>query len=205
MVEKAGTVEKAFHDAAHKAHIYRLARLVYIYTVYDRIFGEFPAQNTVYTPYIYGSGQPYTYTHTHRAVRVLQDHDGSAQQQWGVGDTQEYGWSSLALRHHAEAGEHSGVDGARKDGDAVTVLLHTLQLHVHVCVRVCACTVHGCWAVVRKLIVSTTHRRHRRRKGGCFPNMTLVFWHGPACQYPLLLNNLQPMERPLDKQQQGQA
>jgi len=30
----------------------------YIYTVYDRIFGDFPAKNTVYTPYIYGSGQP---------------------------------------------------------------------------------------------------------------------------------------------------
>ena len=25
----------------------------YIYTVYDRIFGEFSAKNTVYTPYIY--------------------------------------------------------------------------------------------------------------------------------------------------------
>jgi len=24
---------------------------LYIYTVYDRIFGDFPAQNTVYTPY----------------------------------------------------------------------------------------------------------------------------------------------------------
>jgi hypothetical protein len=30
----------------------------YIYTVYDRILGDFPAMNTVYTPYIYGSGQP---------------------------------------------------------------------------------------------------------------------------------------------------
>jgi len=30
----------------------------YIYTVYDRIFGDFPAKNTVYTSYIYGSGQP---------------------------------------------------------------------------------------------------------------------------------------------------
>jgi len=30
----------------------------YIYTIYDRIFGDFPAKNTVYTPYIYGSGQP---------------------------------------------------------------------------------------------------------------------------------------------------
>ena len=32
-----------------------------IYTVYDRIFGDFPAKNTVYTPYIYGSGQLYIY------------------------------------------------------------------------------------------------------------------------------------------------
>jgi hypothetical protein len=31
-----------------------------MYTLYDRIFGDFPAKNTVYTPYIYGSGQPYT-------------------------------------------------------------------------------------------------------------------------------------------------
>jgi hypothetical protein len=31
----------------------------FIYTVYDRIFGYFPATNTVYTPYMYGSGQPY--------------------------------------------------------------------------------------------------------------------------------------------------
>jgi hypothetical protein len=30
----------------------------YIYTVYDRMFGDFPAQNTVY---IYGFGQPYIY------------------------------------------------------------------------------------------------------------------------------------------------
>ena len=28
-------------------------------TVYDRIFGDFPAKNTVYTPYLYGSGKPY--------------------------------------------------------------------------------------------------------------------------------------------------
>jgi hypothetical protein len=25
---------------------------LYVYTVYDRIFGEFAAKNTVYTPYI---------------------------------------------------------------------------------------------------------------------------------------------------------
>jgi hypothetical protein len=30
-----------------------LARTVYIYTIYDRIFDDFPAENTVYTPYIY--------------------------------------------------------------------------------------------------------------------------------------------------------
>ena len=28
-----------------------------MYTVYDHIFGDFPAKNTVYTLYIYGSGQ----------------------------------------------------------------------------------------------------------------------------------------------------
>jgi hypothetical protein len=33
----------------------------YIYTVYDRVFGDFPARNTIYTPYMYGSGQPYKY------------------------------------------------------------------------------------------------------------------------------------------------
>jgi hypothetical protein len=33
----------------------------YVYTVYDRKFGDFPAKNTVYTPYIYNSDQPYTY------------------------------------------------------------------------------------------------------------------------------------------------
>ena len=30
-----------------------------IYAVYDRILGGFPAKNTVYTPYMYGSGQLY--------------------------------------------------------------------------------------------------------------------------------------------------
>ena len=30
-------------------------------TVYDRIFGDFPAKNTVYKPYMYGSGQPYVW------------------------------------------------------------------------------------------------------------------------------------------------
>ena len=31
----------------------------YIYTVFDRIFGDLPAQNTGCTLYIYGPGQPY--------------------------------------------------------------------------------------------------------------------------------------------------
>jgi len=30
--------------------------------IYDRIFGDFSAKNTVYTPYKYGSGQPYICT-----------------------------------------------------------------------------------------------------------------------------------------------
>jgi len=33
---------------------------IYTHTVYDRIFDDFPARNTVYTPYTYGSGQPYS-------------------------------------------------------------------------------------------------------------------------------------------------
>jgi len=35
---------------------------VYICTVHDRIFGDSTAKITVYTPYIYGSGQPYICT-----------------------------------------------------------------------------------------------------------------------------------------------
>jgi len=36
---------------------------IYTYTVYDRIFGDFPVKNAVYTPYIcvYGSGHTYVY------------------------------------------------------------------------------------------------------------------------------------------------
>jgi hypothetical protein len=30
----------------------------YINTAHDRIFDGFPAKNTVYTPYMYGSGRP---------------------------------------------------------------------------------------------------------------------------------------------------
>ena len=33
----------------------------YVCTVFGRTFGYFPAKNTVYTPYIQGFGQPYTY------------------------------------------------------------------------------------------------------------------------------------------------
>ena len=46
----------------------------YIYTVYDRIYGEFPAKSTVYTPYIYGSGQPYLWAiqmHYSRAAVIF--------------------------------------------------------------------------------------------------------------------------------------
>jgi len=44
-------------------HIFRVGQNR-IYTPYDRILLDFPAKNTVYTPYIYGSGQPYTYSET---------------------------------------------------------------------------------------------------------------------------------------------
>ena len=42
-----------------------LARIVYTYTVSDRVFSDYPAKNTVYTPYVYGSGQPYAYLTIH--------------------------------------------------------------------------------------------------------------------------------------------
>jgi len=50
---------------AGAGHIYvGLSRTVHTYmcTVYDRMFGTIPAKNTVYTPYVYGSGQPYINT-----------------------------------------------------------------------------------------------------------------------------------------------
>ena len=41
-------------------HVFRVGQNhIYIYSVNDRIFGDSPANNTVYTPYMYGSGQPY--------------------------------------------------------------------------------------------------------------------------------------------------
>jgi hypothetical protein len=35
-----------------------LTRTVYKFIVYDSVFGQFPAINAVYTPYVYDSGQP---------------------------------------------------------------------------------------------------------------------------------------------------
>ena len=35
--------------------------ITFIYTVHDCPFGDFPAKNIVYTPYMHGSGQPYSY------------------------------------------------------------------------------------------------------------------------------------------------
>jgi len=47
--------------------------------VYDRIFGDFPAKHTVCTPYIYGSGQPYSQAH-HK--RDCHDHISQWQISW---------------------------------------------------------------------------------------------------------------------------
>jgi len=49
-----------------------MARPVFIHTVYDLIFGDFPAKTNVYTPYMRGSGQPYT--RPTFAARVLNRH-----------------------------------------------------------------------------------------------------------------------------------
>jgi hypothetical protein len=54
------------HTYAHvSSHMHIVGQdRIYICTVYDRIFGDYLAKNTVYTPYIYiyGSRQPYTCT-----------------------------------------------------------------------------------------------------------------------------------------------
>jgi hypothetical protein len=48
-------------------HIYRVGQIC-VYALYMTVlymhckFGDFPAKNTVCTPYIYGSGQPYSYS-----------------------------------------------------------------------------------------------------------------------------------------------
>ena len=42
----------------------------YIYTVHDSLFGDFPAKNTVYKPYICGSGQPFVCVFVCVCVRV---------------------------------------------------------------------------------------------------------------------------------------
>ena len=47
----------------------------YIRTVHDRIFDDSPAKETVYTPYIYGSGQPYVCgiaTSRHETAHIAQ-------------------------------------------------------------------------------------------------------------------------------------
>jgi len=36
--------------------------------VCDRMFRDFPAKNNVYTPYIYGSGQPYVFPFSDRIL-----------------------------------------------------------------------------------------------------------------------------------------
>ena len=36
-----------------QARLLGLARTVHMHHIYDRVFGDFPANNTVYTPYIY--------------------------------------------------------------------------------------------------------------------------------------------------------
>ena len=55
-----------FHASA--SHICMVGQnRIHLYTVHDRKSGDFPANNTVYSPYvyiyIYGSGQPYTCVH----------------------------------------------------------------------------------------------------------------------------------------------
>jgi hypothetical protein len=43
---------------------------LYIYTIYDRIFGDFPAKNTVDAPCIYGYGQPFIFVYVRGCMYV---------------------------------------------------------------------------------------------------------------------------------------
>jgi len=63
-----GMADLTYSHISNKTFV-GLARTVYIYTVNDRIFGDFPANNIIYihhihnrhriyTIYIYGPGQP---------------------------------------------------------------------------------------------------------------------------------------------------
>ena len=56
-----------------KNHIYdnNTPYVIHTCTVYDRILVDSPAKNTVYTPNIYGSGQPYTWVVQHRKNRSV--------------------------------------------------------------------------------------------------------------------------------------
>jgi hypothetical protein len=57
-----------------------LARTIYMHRIWPYIccgaFGDFPNKSTVYTPYIYGSGQPYGLTHHWRANALACSSEG---------------------------------------------------------------------------------------------------------------------------------
>jgi hypothetical protein len=50
------------HVGEHDAYVGLTGRAVNMHRIpYMTVFGDFLAKKTVYTPYIYGSGQPYAY------------------------------------------------------------------------------------------------------------------------------------------------
>jgi len=87
----------------YTVYVHRICTL-YMYTVYGRMFGGFPAKNTVCTPYIYGSGQPYQ--KTYQSVRHVLDgghmerHHHAIHRQWlKLKNPHRH---ALCLTHHAQ-------------------------------------------------------------------------------------------------------
>jgi hypothetical protein len=73
-----------FHRMEHLKWL-GLARTVYIDTVYDRIFDDVPAKNTVCTPCMYGPGQPYSWSNCgDKECRMQQPRDRHAKSKQSV-------------------------------------------------------------------------------------------------------------------------
>ena len=84
--------------------------------MYYRIFGDFPAKNTVYTPYIYGSGQTYI-----QRVSITKDACSAG---GGVGGGKNQGhMSSLAAKYACQPACQPALDSpAHKDEPQSTPL-----------------------------------------------------------------------------------
>ena len=58
----AGIFRNSLPKILYKHRVYMVLTEPCMCTVYDRIFGDFLDRYTVYTPYIHGSNQPYSFS-----------------------------------------------------------------------------------------------------------------------------------------------